>query len=333
MNLNSTFEWLPVTTLANGGELRLPLHVVKGARPGPTLGLSGTLHGDEFLPSVAIIRQVLEQIDPAELSGTVMAMPVCNPLGAGARSRLTPADGMNLNSAFANLVKNGSSQEMTPITEQIAQVMTEKFLSHLNYQIDFHSGGDYHAVHMIEFPNTPVGLSMARAFNMPILLRDDWQPDQMWGMSAKLGVECIVAECGGGGALHHEWVERGVQSTFNVMRQLGMLPGKVQPPPKQYVVANDDLKVHNLVLVLPREGGVIIPEPVVTAQFAFDGQPLEGLVTVGKLLNMYDLTVREEYKTPFQRTLLLASVVVPAWHFSGEIAYIYADADKAEVLD
>lgn len=332
MTLNSTFEWLPVTSLANGGELRLPLHTVKGAHPGPTLGLSGALHGDEFLPSLAIIRRVLEQITPTELSGTVMAVPVCNPLGAGARSRLTPADGMNLNSAFANLVKNVPSQEMTSITELIAQVLTEKFLSHLNYQIDFHSGGDYHSVHMIEFPHTPVGLCMARAFNMPILLRDDWQPDQMWGMSAKFGVECIVAECGGGGALHEAWVERAVQSTFNVMRQLGMLPGKVQLPPKQYVVANDDPAVHNLVMVLPREGGVVIPEAILTPQVAFDGQPLDGPVTVGKLFNMYDLTVREEYKTPFKHTLLLASVVTPAWHFSGEIAYIYADADKAEVL-
>jgi len=63
-----------------------------------------------------------------------------------------------------------------------------------------------------------------------------------------------------------------VQGTLNVMRQLGMLPGKVQPPPRQYVVANDDPEVHNLVIVLPREGGVVIPEPVLTAQVAFDGQ-------------------------------------------------------------
>ena len=117
------------------------------------------------------------------------------------------------------------------------------------------------------------------------------------------------------------------------MRQLEMLPGKLQPPPRQYVVGNDDPNIHNLVLVLPREGGVVIPEPMLTPQAAFDGQPLAGPVTVGKLLNMYDLTVREEYKTPFKRTLLLASAVIPAWHFSGEIAYIYADADIAEVLE
>ena len=96
MSLQSTFEWLPVTTLTNGAELRLPLHVVKGARPGPILGLSGTLHGDEYVPSVNIINRVLELLDPAELSGTVMAVPVCNPLGAGERSRHTPGDGMNL---------------------------------------------------------------------------------------------------------------------------------------------------------------------------------------------------------------------------------------------
>lgn len=333
MSLQSTFEWLPVTTLTNGAELRLPLHVVKGARPGPILGLSGTLHGDEYVPSVNIINRVLELLDPAELSGTVMAVPVCNPLGAGERSRHTPGDGMNLNSAFLNLVKGGSSDAMTSITEQIAKVLSEKFISHLNYQIDYHSGGDNHAVNMIEFPNTLVGLSMARSFNMPILLRDDWMPDQMWGLSASLGVECIVAECGGGGHLYHEWLERGVRGTFNVMRQLGMLPGKVKLPLKQYVVKNDNPEVHNLVLVLPREGGLVIPEPAITPQVFFAGQPIEGPVTFGKLLNMYDLSIREVYESPFKNTLLLASVIVPTWNNPGQIAYIYADADKAEIIE
>ena len=59
MDLKSSFTWLPVTTMPDGSELRLPLHVVKGAKPGPTLGLSVAIHGDELISPVGIIRRVL----------------------------------------------------------------------------------------------------------------------------------------------------------------------------------------------------------------------------------------------------------------------------------
>ena len=54
------FRWLPVTTLPNGAELRLPMHTVQGARPGPTLGLSAAIHGNEVFPSNGIIQRILE---------------------------------------------------------------------------------------------------------------------------------------------------------------------------------------------------------------------------------------------------------------------------------
>ena len=75
MTLRTSFSWLPVTTMADGSELRLPLHVLKGAKPGPTLGLTGLIHGDEALPSVAIIRRIFELLDPNELSGTSWQCP------------------------------------------------------------------------------------------------------------------------------------------------------------------------------------------------------------------------------------------------------------------
>jgi hypothetical protein len=54
---------------------------------------------------------------------------------------------------------------------------------------------------------------------------------------------------------------------------------------------------------------------------------------LGELLNMYDLTVRQKFEAPFERTLMLAAVAAPAWHYPGNYAYILFDADKAEVLD
>ena len=330
MSPESTFTWLPVTTMPDGSELRLPLHVVEGARPGPTLGLTGVVHGNEVVPTIGTIRAILERLDPAELSGRVMAVPVCNPLGAGALSRHTPGDGANVNSVFWEPGHSQYAEPVKIVSQQIAEVLAHEVLSHLDYHIDFHSGAN-HAVHMIEFTQDPVSRDMARAFNMPVLLLDEWRPGQMWRESERLGAKVIVAECGGGGELYHEWVDRSVNGVLNVMRRLGMLPGKVQKPPRQYVVRGDGGHEQNAHILKPKEGGLIIPDQSITPQTMFDGQPVVGVPVLGRLLNMYDLTIRQTFETPFARTILTAAVVTPTWAYPGSYAYILFDADGPEV--
>lgn len=333
MKFESKFHWLPVTTLPNGTDLKLPLHVIEGARPGPTLGLSALIHGDEPLPSLAILRRVLDLLDPKELTGKVMVLPVCNPLGIGENSRNTPHDGANMNSAFTVPEPNGYVTPVLTISEMMASTLAEGFLQHLDYHIDFHAGDASLSVNMIEFADNPVSLGMARAFLTPILLKDEFGATQFWGASERLGSKLIVAECGGGGLLFEEWIERGVRGAFNVMRHLGMLPGKEERPPTQTVVTNTSGHHHNLTILRPREGGLLIPDPAITPRTSFEGKPVSGVPVFGRLLNMYDLDYHQDFEAPFERTLMLAASVAPAWYYPGDTAYIVADYDGAEVLD
>ena len=330
--MTRTFEWIPVTTLASGAELRVPLHTLAGAQPGPTLGLSALVHGNEPVPSIGIIRAVLERLDANELRGTLLAAPVLNPLGYAAMSRHTPEDGMNLNGAFIESDAGGHPEPVKTVSIQLDTAISAGFLSKLDYQIDFHSGGNA-SVHMIEFTDDPESRAMARAFNMPILLRDVWMPGQMWTRATQLGVKLIVAELGGAGQLYDQWIERGVAGVFNVMRQIGMLPGEVIPPPRQYVVNNQVGHEENLNILRPREAGLIVPDPAITPQRAFDGQPIAGPLVLGQLLNPYDLTVRQEFAAPFARTLMLATRITPTWCTPGEFGYIITNADNAEILE
>jgi predicted deacylase len=330
--MGRSFEWIPVTTLASGAELRVPLHTLAGAQPGPTLGLSALVHGNEPVPSIGIIRAVLERLDASELRGTLLAAPVLNPLAYAAMSRHTPEDGMNLNGAFIESDAGGHPEPVKTVSIQLATAISAGFLSKLDYQIDFHSGGNA-SVHMIEFTDDPESRAMARAFNMPILLRDVWMPGQMWTRAEQLGVKVIVAELGGAGQLYDQWIERGVAGVFNVMRQIGMLPGDVIPPPRQYVVNNLPGHEENLNILRPREAGLIVPDPAITPQRAFDGQPIAGPLVLGRLLNPYDLTVRQEFAAPFARTLMLATRITPTWCTPGEFGYIITDADNAEILE
>ena len=63
---------LPLTELAEGTVIRLPLVIINGARPGPRLYIGAAIHGDE-VTGVSIISDVLNDIDPHTLSGCIIA--------------------------------------------------------------------------------------------------------------------------------------------------------------------------------------------------------------------------------------------------------------------
>ena len=88
-------------------------------------------------------------------------------------------------------------------------------------------------------------------------------------------------------------------------------------PPQQYMVRGDSGHEHNANILKAREGGLIIPNPAITPQTVFDGQPVTGVPVFSELLNMYDLTVRQAFEAPFDRTLVDCRVVGPAWSYAG----------------
>ncbi len=83
------FYRMPVSKLASGLELELPLHIINGSEEGQTLMLSALSHGDATTGFEAI-RQVIEQVDIKKLKGTIIAVPMQNPLAFEWDWRNTP---------------------------------------------------------------------------------------------------------------------------------------------------------------------------------------------------------------------------------------------------
>ena len=68
---------IPVTTLAGGTPLEIPVVVVNGAGDGPCFWVNGAIHGDE--PEGPLACQIaLAEVDPAQLNGTLVMCPVMN---------------------------------------------------------------------------------------------------------------------------------------------------------------------------------------------------------------------------------------------------------------
>ncbi|CAN5803263.1 hypothetical protein BH20VER1_BH20VER1_28940 [soil metagenome] len=90
-----------------------PVVSITGAAPGPVLFVGSGVHGGEYPPIEAVIR-LSRAIDPAELSGTVILMPVLNLPAFWSRSMFVcPVDGVNPNRVFPGDVNGSYSEQMT----------------------------------------------------------------------------------------------------------------------------------------------------------------------------------------------------------------------------
>ena len=223
-----SLTWLPVTTLASGMELRLPLHHVMGAHPGPVLGITAGIHGDEYLP-MEVVRQVVTGLDPASLHGSVLAIPVANPLAFEAQTRNTPHDMVNLNRVFPG-DPNGW------LTEQLASVICRAVSAAIECLIDLHCGGAQPTVDYAYILNDE---AMSRAFGFRVALS---ATSPVRGDTDRGGgAQGHPLRGGGDGRRHagrralHRARSAGVH---NVMKYLGMMAGEPVVPAQQTVVTN-----------------------------------------------------------------------------------------------
>src|SRR5690606_4019086 len=115
----------------SGSVMETPVIVVHGQRTGPRLCLTGGVHGDE-LNGVEVVRRLAWSIEPEELSGTIIAVPIVNLLGFSRGSRYLP-DRRDLNRFFPGS-RNGSS------ASRIAYSFFEAVIRHCDALVDFHTG-------------------------------------------------------------------------------------------------------------------------------------------------------------------------------------------------
>src|SRR4051812_27548828 len=81
--------YLKVSESFLSGGLQIPVTVIRGRNPGPTIFIIAAIHGDE-INGTDIVRRLIFDIDHDGLSGTVIAIPVINIPGFLSQSRYLP---------------------------------------------------------------------------------------------------------------------------------------------------------------------------------------------------------------------------------------------------
>jgi predicted deacylase len=107
--------------------------VINGARPGPVLAVVSGAHGTEYA-SILAVEELIDAVDPAQLSGTVILVPLVN---VASFERLTPhlnpTDNKNMNRFYPGTLSGTQ-------TERASHVITKEVVEKCDHLIDLHGG-------------------------------------------------------------------------------------------------------------------------------------------------------------------------------------------------
>ncbi len=217
--------WLPVA----GTSIRLPLTLIHGARPGPTLLVTGGIHGGEY-PGIEAAIQLARALDPSTMSGSAIVITIASPTAFQARMQYrVPEDGLNLNRQFPGRTTGTISQRLA------ACVMTE-LAARADAWVDLHGGDIHEELEPFTIYSAGAALAvrdesarLAAAYGIRYLVESDSVRGGTYGAAAAIDLPCILTEAGGIGQLdpaEQAIHSRGLQ---NVLRALAILPGAPEP--------------------------------------------------------------------------------------------------------
>lgn len=219
-------EHLTIAESTSGAHVRLPIFVWRGERDGPTVCVTGAVHGDE-INGTGAVRQIARDQPFRVVAGTLVLVPVVNVLGFERHSRYLP-DRRDLNRSFPGL-QRGSQ------TGRLARSFFEQVIERCSYCIDLHTA----AVRRTNFPNVradmtdPEVASLARAFGASLIVSGKGPKGSLRQAACAQGCTTIILEAGEVWKVEPSVVEYAIRGIRNCLIFLGMVEGKPIKPPYQ----------------------------------------------------------------------------------------------------
>jgi predicted deacylase len=208
---------LPLARLFTGTWLKLPVAVVHGTKPGPRVWIDAAIHGDE-LNGVEIINQVLDRLDPTNLHGAVLAVPVVNVFGFVQQDRYLP-DRRDLNRSFPGSPRGS-------LAARLAHLFMTQVVDQCHYGIDLHTGSQ----HRTNLPQVRGNLEhpevrrLARAFGAPLIYDAGSLRGSLRAAARKQKIPMVVYEAGEPMRFDRDSIEVGIRGVLRVLSELEMWP-------------------------------------------------------------------------------------------------------------
>ena len=217
---------LEVGEMRDGSPVRLPVAVINGAEKGQTLYVQAVSDGDE-LNGLGVVRRVVPQIDPTDLSGAVLVVGIVNHFAFQVAEHRNPVDDRKMNRGYPGDPEGTTSERIAHETFQVA--------NRADFIVDLHQGS---TSRMINETRVRCGvrhhlhgdcLELAKVFGCGHVLDIKGPDGQLARAGPDQGIPTIDPELGGCVGWDEESIQYGADGMFNVLRYYGFLPGEVTP--------------------------------------------------------------------------------------------------------
>lgn len=228
--------------------------VAKGAKPGKRAVLVSGVHGDE-MSSVHTVQTVMNQLEPAKMSGTVMAVTDVSRPAMESMQRRWPNSGRGMDLIDMNREWPGNENGATAPSRHAGLLFNRLLRPNADVAIDFHTGttGFDVTAFNIAGMDVPEVRAMVELYPVGQIFDNHVYPGVLHNAFMDVGIPSFTPEVGAARVLDLKMISLFVEGTMNVLKHHGIVAGPMGRTGKDI-----DVFVGNSAFpILATAGGVV----------------------------------------------------------------------------
>jgi len=202
--------------------------VARGSRPGKRGVLVSGIHGDE-MSSIRTVQTVMDQLDPAQMSGTVMAVADVSRPALESMQRRWPNQGRGIDLIDINREWPGNENGATAPSRHAGLLFNRLLRPNADFAIDFHTGttGFEVTAFNIAGMDVPEVKAMVDLYPVGQIFDNHVYPGVLHNAFMDLGIPSFTPEIGAARVLDPKMIPLFVEGTMNVLKHHGIVAGPI----------------------------------------------------------------------------------------------------------
>ena len=228
--------------------------VAKGAKPGKRMILVSGVHGDE-MSSVHAVQTIMSQLDPAQMSGTVMAVTDVSRPALEGMQRRWPNSGRGVDLIDMNREWPGNENGASAPSRHAWLLFNHLLRPNADVAIDFHTGTtgfDVTAFNIADM-NVPEIRTLVELYPVAQIFDNPVYPGVLHIAFVDVGIPSFTPEIGAARVLNLDMISLFVEGTLNVLKHQGIVAGSMGRTGKDVSV----FMGNSALPVLATQGGLV----------------------------------------------------------------------------
>ncbi len=206
-----------MTENATGNESLVPVVVLRGGAPGPVVGVTAAVHGNE-LNGIPVIHRLVARLGETGLhKGALVTVPIVNIPGY-LRQQRQFEDGVDLNRIMPG-------KEPGNVSELYAHRFFERVVRRFDYLIDLHTAsyGRVNSLYIRADMEDEETARLARLIAPQIIVHNPAGDGTLRGAAEEAGIRALTVEVGNPQRVQRDLVRSARLGVQEVLEHLGML--------------------------------------------------------------------------------------------------------------